>query len=407
MDDVIVIGGGAAGLMCAAGLAGRGLAVTVLEPNMRTGRKLRITGKGRCNVTNACEPREFLDGVMRNPKFLKSALYAFPPSATTAFFESLGVPLKTERGNRVFPVSDRADDVADALERWAREGGVRFLCRRALAVAQNQAGVTGVETAEGLLPCRAAVLCTGGLSYPATGSTGDGYRIAAALGHRIVPPRASLVPLEGEEVCRQLQGLSLRNVTLSVYRGERLLFRELGELLFTHFGLSGPLTLSASACLGGDASGCRGEVDLKPGLTAEKLDERILRDFGRNKNRYFRNALDDLLPQKLIPVVVSRSGIPGETPVNGITRTQRRCLGEAIKRFSVAITGLRPLEEAIITAGGVDVGQVDPRTMASRLVPVLYFAGEILDLDACTGGYNLQIAWSTANAAVRSIVSEG
>ena len=406
MDDVLVIGGGAAGLLCAVTAARRGLSVTVLEPNAQPGRKLRITGKGRCNVTNHCSPEDFLREVRTNPKFLKPALYAFPPSAAMEFFEALGVPLKTERGNRVFPVSDRADDVADALARAARAAGVRFLRRRAVGIQVSEGRVTGVQTPDGTLECRAAVLCTGGLSYPATGSTGDGYDLAAAAGHRIVTPGPSLVPLEAESLCAELQGLSLRNVTLSLYRGDRLLYRELGEMLFTHFGVSGPLVLSASACLQGDCRDCRLSVDLKPGLSAEKLDERLLRDFGENKNRDFRNALDALLPQKLIPVIVRLSGIPGESKVNAVTREQRLRLAALLKDFPLRLYGLRPVAEAIVTSGGVDVAEVNPRTMESRLTRGLYFAGEILDVDACTGGYNLQIAWSTAFAAGRAIPQE-
>lgn len=381
----------------------RGLSVTVLEPNDRTGKKLRITGKGRCNVTNNCEPTEFLRYVKTNPKFLKSALYGFTPANAMSFFEELGVPLKTERGDRVFPVSDSAHDVADALEREARKLGVRFLKERALRIHTESGSVSAVETRKGVYACRSAALCTGGVSYPGTGSTGDGYDMAEALGHHIVSPRASLIPLEAEAFCAELQGLSLRNVTLSLYRGDKLLFQELGEMLFTHFGVSGPLVLSASACLGGNWNDARLMLDLKPGLSQEKLDERLLRDFAENKNRDFRNALDALLPQKMIPVIVWRSRIPGDTKVNSITREQRLRLGELIKNFPIAIHGARPVAEAIITAGGVDVKEVNPRTMESKLVPGLYFAGEILDMDACTGGFNLQIAWSTAAAVARSI----
>lgn len=403
MIDLIVIGGGAAGMMTALMARRRGLAVTVIEPNDRMGKKIRITGKGRCNVTNDCEPTEFLRQVKTNPKFLKSALYGFTPANAIQFFEELGVPMKTERGNRVFPVSDSAHDVANALEREARRVGVRFVKDRAIRILTEDGVVSGVETKKGTYSCNNIALCTGGLSYPGTGSTGDGYDMATTLGHNIITPRASLIPMEAEDFCSEMQGLSLRNVTLSLYRGDKLLFNELGEMLFTHFGVSGPLVLSASACLGGNLDDVRILIDLKPGLTSEKLDERILRDFSENKNRDFRNSLDALLPQKMIPVIVWKSGIEGDTKVNSITREQRLHLVHLIKHFPIKIYGLRPVTEAIITAGGVDVKEVNPRTMESKLVPGLYFAGEILDMDACTGGFNLQIAWSTAAAVARSL----
>ena len=403
MTDVVIAGGGAAGLMTAITAARRGLSVTVLEPNGTTGKKLRITGKGRCNVTNDSAPQDFLQKVCTNARFLKSPLYAFPPEAAKEFFEELGVSLKTERGERVFPVSDNANDVADALERAAKDAGVRFLKERLTDVCTADGRVTAVVTDHGKHSCRAVVICTGGLSYPGTGSTGDGYRLAARLGHTIVPPRASLVPLEAESDCARMQGLSLRNVGLTLLRGDKVLYREQGEMLFTHFGVSGPLILSASACLPEDVSSCRLEIDLKPALTPEKLDERLLRDFSENINRDFTNALDALLPQKLIPVVIERSGIPARLKVNSIRREQRLALRDTIKRFTIRLIARRPVEEAIVTAGGVDVREINPRTMESRLVNGLYFAGEVLDLDACTGGYNLQIAWSTGHAAGRAI----
>lgn len=403
MTDVVIAGGGAAGLMTAITAARRGLSVTVLEPNGKTGKKLRITGKGRCNVTNDSAPQDFLQKVCTNARFLKSPLYAFPPEAAKEFFEELGVPLKTERGERVFPVSDNANDVADALERAAKDAGVRFLKERLTDVCTADGRVTAAVTDHGKHFCRAVVICTGGLSYPGTGSTGDGYRLAARLGHTIVPPRASLVPLEAESDCARMQGLSLRNVGLTLLRGDKVLYREQGEMLFTHFGVSGPLILSASACLPEDVSSCRIEIDLKPALTPEKLDERLLRDFSENINRDFTNALDALLPQKLIPVVIERSGIPARLKVNSIRREQRLALRDTIKRFTIRLIARRPVEEAIVTAGGVDVREINPRTMESRLVNGLYFAGEVLDLDACTGGYNLQIAWSTGHAAGRAI----
>lgn len=403
MTDVIIAGGGAAGMMTAITAARRGLSVMLLEPNGKTGKKLRITGKGRCNVTNDSAPQEFLQKVCTNARFLKSSLYAFPPDAVKTFFEEAGVPLKTERGERVFPVSDNANDIADTLECLAKNEGVRFVRERLTDIKTADGRVTAAVTERGTYPCRTVVLCTGGVSYPATGSTGDGYRISAKLGHTILPVRASLVPLEAEPVCARMQGLSLRNVSLTLFCGDKALYREQGEMLFTHFGVSGPLVLSASAHLPEEVSRCRLEIDLKPALTPEKLDERLLRDFSENINRDFTNALDALLPQKLIPVVVERCGIPARLKVNSIRREQRLALRDTIKHFSVQLTARRPVEEAIVTAGGVDVREVNPRTMESRVIAGLYFAGEILDLDACTGGYNLQIAWSTGYAAGRAI----
>ena len=404
--DLIVVGAGPAGMMAALTAAERGARVIVMDPNPRVGKKLRITGKGRCNVTNDCQPREFLDYVCTNAKFFKSALYAFPPSAAMEFFSSAGVALKTERGNRVFPVSDDANEVADALTALAQRSGVRFVHERVRELLTQNGVLTGVRTENGVYDCRAAALCTGGLSYPGTGSTGDGYALAKACGHTLTPPAASLVPWEGEEICARLQGLSLRNVTLSLFENEKLLFREQGELLFTHFGVSGPLMLSASTYISRSAGKCALEIDLKPGLTPEKLDERLLRDFGENANRDFINALDALLPKKLIPVLVERSGIPPRTKVNNVTRTQRLILRDLIKAFPVELTRPRPIAEAIVTAGGVDVRDIQPRTMESKLLPGLYFAGEILDIDCRTGGFNLQVAWSTGYAVGRSVPLE-
>ena len=401
--DLAVIGSGPAGMMAAITAARRGADVIVFDPNPRVGKKLRITGKGRCNLTNDCQPRDLLESVRSNPKFFKSALYAFPPSAVMDFFESEGVALKTERGNRVFPVSDRAADVAEALSRAADRAGVRFVHERVREILTETGAVAGVRTDRGSYPCTAAAICTGGLSYPATGSTGDGYALARKAGHTLREPYASLVPWEGEAVCARLQGLSLRNVTLSLYEGDRLLFQELGEMLFTHFGVSGPLMLSASTYMRPGGTGYRLVIDLKPALTPEKLDERLQRDFSENVNRDFINALDALLPKKLIGVIVERSGIPERAKVNSITRAQRLKLRDLIKAFPIELTRPRPIAEAIVTAGGVDVGEVQPRTMESRLLPGLYFAGEVLDLDARTGGFNLQIAWSTGFVAGNSV----
>ncbi len=407
MTDVFVAGGGAAGMMAAITAAERGLSVTILEPNGQVGKKLRITGKGRCNVTSDCEPQDFLKSVCTNAKFLKSSLYAFPPSAVKDFFTEAGVPLKTERGERVFPVSDDADDIAAALEKKARSGGAILRKERLLAVETEDGAVTGVRTDRGSFPCRAVIVCTGGKSYPGTGSTGDGYAIAESLGHAVTPIRPSLVPLAAEPMCARLQGLSLRNVALSLYRSDRLLYREQGEMLFTHFGVSGPLVLTASTFLRQGAVGeHRLELDLKPALSPEMLDERLLRDFSENKNRDFINALDALLPKKLIPVMVERSGIPERTKVNAVSREQRLRLRDLIKCFPIRLVDFRPISEAIVTAGGVDVSQIDPRTMESKLVRGLYFAGEVLDVDGRTGGFNLQIAWSTGFAAGRSVLKK-
>ena len=401
-----MIGGGAAGTLCAALAAGRGLDVVLLEPNRMLGRKLRITGKGRCNVTNDCDAREFISAIPGDGRFLQSAIHKFGTLDTKALFEGLGVALKTERGNRVFPESDRADDIADALTKLARENGVRVLRERATRVLTDEAGaVRAVSAGGGEIECEAAVICTGGLSYPGTGSTGDGYRMARELGHTIRPCRPSLVPLESPDAwCREMQGFSLRNVELSAYEDEKLIYKALGEMLFTHFGVSGPLVLSASAHMRRFGE-CRYRlsIDLKPGLDEKKLDARLLRDFEKYSNREFRNSLGDLAGRAMIPVLVELSGIPGDTRTNSVTRQQRAALAQLLKHFPVSLSGPRPIAEAIVTSGGVATTEVNPRTMESKLVPGLYFAGEVLDLDAYTGGYNLQIAWSTAFVAANSL----
>ena len=404
--DAVVIGGGAAGTLCAALAAGRGLDVVLLEPNRMLGRKLRITGKGRCNVTNDCDAREFISAIPGDGRFLQSAIHKFGTSDTKALFEGLGVALKTERGNRVFPESDRADDIADALTKLARENGVRVLRERATRILTDEAGaVRAVSAGGGEIEGEAAVICTGGLSYPGTGSTGDGYRMAGELGHTIRPCRPSLVPLESPDAwCREMQGFSLRNVELSAYEDEKLIYKALGEMLFTHFGVSGPLVLSASAHMRRFGE-CRYRlsIDLKPGLDEKKLDARLLRDFEKYSNREFRNSLGDLAGRAMIPVLVELSGIPGDTRTNSVTRQQRAALAQLLKHFPVSLSGPRPIAEAIVTSGGVATTEVNPRTMESKLVPGLYFAGEVLDLDAYTGGYNLQIAWSTAFVAANSL----
>ncbi len=405
--DAVVIGGGPAGMMAALTAAQRGRRVVLLEHEKFVGRKLRITGKGRCNLCNDCDVTRFLQNVPCNPKFLYGALTRFTPADTMAFFESLGVPLKTERGNRVFPVSDRAHDVANALERALRRAGVK-LCEETEAkrILTVDGAVSGVETNAGVVSCESVLVATGGLSYPLTGSTGDGLRFARALGHTVAEPRPSLVPLESDDPwCAEMQGFSLKNVALTVYDGaDRPIFHEQGEMLFTHFGVSGPLVLSASAHMRDfDRGHYRLEIDLKPALDEKKLDARILRDFDKYKNRDFENALGDLAGRTMIPVLVRLSGIPGDTKVNSVTREQRQSLLRLFKAFPVSVRGPRPIAEAIVTSGGVSVSELDPRTMASRLVPGLYFAGEVIDCDAYTGGFNLQIAWSTGHLAGRNI----
>ena len=403
--DAVVIGGGAAGMMCSLVAVQRGLDVILLEPNKTLGRKLRITGKGRCNVTNNCDIKDFLTNIPGDGRFLYSALNRLSPRETMQFFESLGLPLKTERGNRVFPVSDNANDVAGTLARNLERSGVRHIRESAKHIITENGEVTGVKTDSGVISCHAAVICTGGLSYPLTGSTGAGYRMAQELGHSIAPCRPSLVPLESnDEYCAQMQGFSLKNVTLSAYENDKLIFRELGEMLFTHFGVSGPLVLSASSHMRNFGSAkYRLSIDLKPALDEKKLDARLLRDFEKYANRDFANSLCDLAGKTMIPVLVELSGIPAEEKVNSITRQQRHDLLRLFKEFPISISGPRPIDEAIVTSGGVLTKEINPRTMESKLVSGLYFAGEVMDIDAYTGGFNLQIAWSTAYVAANSI----
>ena len=395
-----MIGGGAAGLMAAGTAAERGLSVLLAEPNERLGKKLRITGKGRCNLTNACTQKEFLANVPTNPKFLYSCIAAFPPESAIAFFEQLGVKTKIERGRRVFPQSDSANEVADALAAWVKRLGVRQLHNTVRQIITDDTGaVCGVRTDRGVIDCGAAVLCTGGLSYPATGSRGDGYRMARQLGHEIVPQRASLVPLESPDAfCADLSGFAPRNVQLTLLRDGKAVWHELGEMLFAHFGVTGPLVLSASAHMTQPGEYAL-RLDLKPALDEQTLDARVLRDFDKFRNRDIANALVELVPRSMIPAVVEKSGIPADTKANSVTKQQRRALVTTLKAFDIRVSGKRPIAEAIITGGGVSVKQVNPRTMESKLVPGLYFAGEILDVDAFTGGYNLQIAWATGRCA--------
>ena len=396
--DGIVIGGGPAGMFAAITAAEQGKKVLLLEKNHRLGKKLLITGKGRCNVTNHCTGQEVLQNTPRNGRFLFSAMAAFPPEKTYAFFESHGCPLKVERGNRVFPVSDCAQSVLDCLQNELRRLHVTVSEERVTEILTAEGRVTGVRTDRGSHEAGWVILATGGVSYPATGSTGDGYRMAEALGHTIVPQEGSLVPLEAEEDCKQMQGLSLRNVGVKLLGAKgKVLYQDFGELLFTHFGVSGPTVLSASCHMKGE--GCRLLLDLKPALDEAKLDARILRDLEMYQNRAMENALTDLLPRSMIPVVLRRLEIAPDMQANSLTKQKRRALVELLKAFPVEILGKRPVSEAIITSGGVKVSEINPKTMESKLVPGLYFAGEIIDCDAYTGGFNLQIAWATAYAA--------
>ena len=399
--DGIVIGGGPAGMFAAITAAEQGKKVLLLEKNHRLGKKLLITGKGRCNVTNHCSGQEVLQNTPRNGRFLFSAMAAFPPEKTYAFFESHGCPLKVERGNRVFPVSDCAQSVLDCLQNELRRLHVTVSEERVTEILTAEGQVTGVRTDRGSHEAEWVILATGGVSYPATGSTGDGYRMAEALGHTIVPQEGSLVPLEAEEDCKQMQGLSLRNVGVKLLGAKgKVLYQDFGELLFTHFGVSGPTVLSASCHMKGE--GCRLLLDLKPALDEAKLDARILRDLEMYQNRAMENALTDLLPRSMIPVVLRRLEIAPNMQANSLTKQKRRALVELLKAFPVEILGKRPVSEAIITSGGVKVSEINPKTMESKLVPGLYFAGEIIDCDAYTGGFNLQIAWATAYAAAGS-----
>ena len=397
--DGIIIGGGPAGMFAAITAAQNGRNVLLLEKNDRLGKKLLITGKGRCNVTNDCTAQEVLQNTPRNGRFLYSAMTAFPPEKIKAFFEERGCPLKTERGNRVFPVSDRSQSVLDCLQRELRRLNVKIVNGSVQNILTENGHVTGVRTASASYDADWVILATGGASYPATGSTGDGYRMAEALGHTVVPAVGSLVPLEtaGHD-CQDMQGLSLRNCGVKLVNAKgKVLYRDFGELLFTHFGVSGPTVLSASCHLKGE--GCRLIIDLKPALEENKLDDRILRDLELYKNRSMENALTDLLPRSMIPVVLRRLEVDPEMQANSLTKQKRRALVELLKAFPVEITGKRPVAEAIITSGGVKVSEIDPKTMESKKVGGLYFAGEIIDCDAYTGGFNLQIAWATAWAA--------
>lgn len=400
--DIIVIGGGAAGMMAACTAAANGASVRVIERNPQCGIKLNITGKGRCNLTNACEPAALMQNMTCNAKFLYSAFSMFPPEQVMTYFESLGVPLKVERGNRVFPVSDQAKDISGALRQKLNHLGVPILHGKVREICVQDGKVTGVLLEDNRrLEAARVILATGGQSYPKTGSDGAGYRMASAVGHRILPTHPSLVPLLAEgTVCAQLEGLSLKNVQLTVEKNGKKIFTDFGEMLFTAKGISGPLVLSASAHLNRrDSFPYEATLDLKPALSHDTLDKRLLRDFSTQLNRDFSNALSGLLPAKLIPVVIQLSGIPANEKVNVITKAQRETLCRLLKAFPLQLIGAGSWYEAVVTAGGVSVKEVNPKTMESKLVSGLYFAGEILDVDAYTGGFNLQIAWSTGFCA--------
>lgn len=403
--DVIIIGGGAAGAMAGVHSARFGNRVLIFEPNGKIGKKLFITGKGRCNVTNNCSNDELIRNIPRNPRFLYSAFSQYSTEDVMNFFEWAGVPLKTERGNRVFPVSDKSADIIAALERELKAADVKIISERVKSLIIEDGVCCGVKTESGEYRSRSVLIATGGKSYPQTGSTGEGYTLAKSAGHTVTKLEPSLIPLVcNEKYCADMMGLSLKNVTLSLYDGDRKIFGELGEMLFTHFGVSGPLVLSASSHIEKmQPDRYSLKIDLKPGLTHQQLDARLQRDFGENINRIFGNSLSKLLPAKLIPVAVRLSGIEGERRINQVTREERVRFGELLKAFPLTVKGFRPIEEAIITSGGVDVKEINPKTMESKLVKSLYFAGEVIDVDGYTGGFNLQIAFSTAYCAAMNM----
>ena len=398
---LIIVGSGAAGMAAAIAAAEEvpALSVTVYEPNAVLGRKLRITGKGRCNVTNDCSPAEVLDNVTKNRKFLTGAIFRYTPADVMSFFEDNGVPLKTERGRRVFPVSDKAADISGAMERVMKGLGVHVVQEKVTSLLHDENGVYGVRTASGEHTADAVIVATGGASYPGTGSRGDGYRFARAVGMAVAEPIPSLIPVITKEDTAPLSGLSLKNVTLSVTSGSKVVYSEMGEMLFTHFGVSGPLVLSASAHMRGDIRQYRMFIDLKPALDDATLDARLIADLSKYGQRDFVNSLSDLLPQKLIDPVIHLSRIDPRKKSNGVTREERNALREALKKFPLTPVSFRPIDEAIITSGGVEVGGIHTKTMMSKTVPGLFFAGEVIDVDAYTGGYNLQIAFSTGVAA--------
>ena len=405
MTDTIIIGGGAAGCFAAVHAARFGKTVLLFEKNEKLGRKLRITGKGRCNVTNNSSTEEHMKNIPVNPRFMYSSFAGFDAESTMSFFEELGVPLKTERGNRVFPVSDKADDIAEALAKEMKKLGVKVINKRVSKILTENGAVCGVSAGGEEYRSQSVLIACGGKSYPATGSTGDGYTLAQSLGHTVTELKPSLVPLVSpDKYCAEMMGLSLRNVTIDLMDGNKSIYSEMGEMLFTHFGVSGPLVLSASSHIRDmQPNRYRLIIDLKPALSPEQLDARIQRDFAENLNRDFQNGIRKLLPAKLIPAAVKLSGIAPERKINGITKEERRKFGELIKAFPVRISGFRPIDEAIITSGGVSTKEINPKTMESKIVSGLFFAGEVIDVDGYTGGFNLQIAFSTGYTAGMNI----
>lgn len=401
--DVIVVGGGPAGMYAAIYAAKNGCRVLLLERNDRLGKKLLITGKGRCNVTNNCNVQEVLVNIPRNSRFLYSAMEKCPPSKVYQDFEEWGCLLKTERGNRVFPQSDKSQSILNCLRQQLKECRVMILTERVKEIVLHDGKVSGVMCNTNVYYADKVIIATGGLSYPTTGSTGDGYQMAAKLGHTVIEPQGSLVPLETEgDDCQKMQGLSLRNVSVKLLDCKgKILYQDFGELLFTHFGVSGPTVLSASAHLKGEK--CTLTIDLKPALDIQKLQERVIRDLTAYRNRTMENALTDLLPRSMIPVVLNRIGVSGELQANALKKQDRKALCDLLKDFRIGITHKRPVEEAIITSGGIKISEIDPKTMQSKLVEGLYFAGEIIDCDAYTGGFNLQIAWATGFVAGQNV----
>lgn len=409
MSKVLIVGGGAAGMLASIFAARNGNEVHVFEKNEKLGKKLFITGKGRCNLTNACDMDTLFSSVVTNDKFLYSSFYGYTNQDVMDFFESLGLQIKVERGNRVFPASDHSSDVIKVLEKEMKAQGVQIhLYQTVTQIAKKDGRFAALKLADGtMVEGDACILCTGGMSYQTTGSTGDGYRFAKALGHKVTELRPSLVPIETKEYfVPELMGLSLKNVETRILDGKKVLYQDFGEMLFTHYGVSGPLILSASAYIGKELSEKKElklSIDLKPSLSEEQLDARVLREFETNHNKQFKNAIGGLFPSKLVPVMIAESGIDSEKKVNVISKEERQGFVHLIKNFEMTLIRLRDYKEAIITQGGINVKEVNPSTMESKLVEGVYFAGELLDLDAVTGGFNLQIAWSTAYAAGSNI----
>lgn len=400
--NVLIIGGGPAGMMAAGTAAENGHRVTLIEKNDRLGKKLRITGKGRCNLTNACPEEELIMNVVKNGRFLYSAFHSFSNASLMTFFEELGVPLKVERGNRVFPESDKASDIVDTLKKYIDFAGVKVLRGEVEKILAKDGKVCGATLkSKRIIPCDAVILATGGKSYPVTGSTGDGFKMALALGHTVTALTPSLVPLECAEKY-DLMGLSLKNIGFKIAKGEKVLYEDFGEMIFTHFGISGPVVLSASAHIK-DFENCFGIIDLKPALSVEELDRRLIRDFEKYAKKDFINALDDLLPKRLITPLVKLSGIFEHKKAGEISKPERLSLGKLLKNFTLTVTGFRPIEEAIITSGGISTNEINPKTMESKIIENLYFAGEIIDVNAYTGGFNLQIAFSTGHSAAMGL----